>query len=671
MCALSGIAALAQTPFVPDVWTDKDNPFMITPRGLSVPIQNPFNPFTVANYTSPGGFDPRYPQSQSTAAPPGTQFTTGVHYRALEAGLRTDKITTNNYEFTGGLKGNLGEFGDYFKTWNWETGFRYSEDSRVEREGGIVDTNALRQALLDTNPATAFNPFGLNQNSRAVIDKIFVTTHHLGTTSLTLEDLKLIGDLFNLPAGPISFAIGGEHRTERASDQPDALISSGHNLGGVSFASTNGIRDVWSIYWEVRLPVTSPAWNLPGLYSLELDYQERFENFSDFGGTERPKFSVRWQPIDSGLTIRASYSEAYHAPTLSDLFRGVELGTAQLINDPRSTETKAFFAARLSGNPNLQPETAYEWTYGAVVTPGKWWSPLQGLTLQADFYHIDLRAVTVQLDPQFLVNHEDQFPGQVIRGPSTGPDDPFGPIVVINLPEQNLGRLIQEGWDYEMVYSFDTSRLGHGDWGTLTATFNGTYIDRVVLQAAVGGPEKSVVGKFGGGFLGPDGGGSFTHNRWYASLFYDGPAGSRLTGLDTGFTVHYIGQYWDGPAFDNQDREIHRKIREWTTLDFILNYTFNFPASAAQNEVAGYAKEGGKNATMKGGKDNNVMPVSTAEYSLCGWRAWLNSTTVTLGVNNVFDLPPPFVAGANENGYDEATANIKGRTWYVALRKRF
>ena len=129
------------------------------------------------------------------------------------------------------------------------------------------------------------------------------------------------------------------------------------------------------------------------------------------------------------------------------------------------------------------------------------------------------------MDPQFLINHEDQFPGQVIRGPSTGPDDPFGPIVLLLLPEQNLGRIIQEGWDYELAYSFDSSRLGHGDWGTLTATFNGTYIDRVVLQAVVGGPEQSVVGKFGGGFLGEQAGGSFTHNRWYTSLFYDGPAG--------------------------------------------------------------------------------------------------------------------------------------------------
>jgi len=66
-----------------------------------------------------------------------------------------------------------------------------------------------------------------------------------------------------------------------------------------------------------------------------------------------------------------------------------------------------------------------------------------------------------------------------------------------------------------------------------------------------------------------------------------------------------------------------------------------------------------------------VLPVSTAEYSSCGWRAWLNGTTVTLGVNNVFDLAPPFVAAAGENGYDEQTTNIKGRTWYVALKKRF
>jgi iron complex outermembrane receptor protein len=675
--------ALAPAPFTPDVWTDATHPFSISSVGISVPIQNAFNPFTVPDYVSPGGFDPNHPESQIRAVPAGTGLTTGVRYRGLEAGPRTDKITTENYVFTSGLKGNMGEFAsdwETLKTWEWEAGFRWNEDYRVERFGGIVDNNALRVALLDTNPATAFNPFGRNINRPSVIDKVFVTTNRIGTTQLELEDLKLTGDLFPLPAGPLSFAIGGEHRREFASDNPDELTASGQTTGATNFGPTNGSRDVWSIYWEILVPVTSPAWNCPGLYSLELGYQERYENFSDLGATERPKVFFRWQPIDPALTLRATYSEAFHAPTLSDLFRG-PLEEFPAVFDPRGSGTEPQVRTLVSGNPNLLPETAYEWTYGAIITPAKWWSPLQGLTVIADFYHIDIRGVTLQLDPQFLVDHEAQFPGLVKRGPSTGPDDPFGPIVLLLLPEENLGRLIEEGWDYEALYTFETSRLGHGDWGTLTATLNGTYLSRAVLQAVRGGPEQEVVGKFGGGFLGANGGGSFTHNRWYASLFYDGPTGSWLQGIDAGATVHYIGQYWDNVEFTSfsfkprpgggiigtQDR----KIREWTTLDFILNYTFNFPATVAQGEVAGYAKDGGKNVKMSNGENKNVTPVSTAEYNPCGWRAWLNNATITLGVNNVFNKEPPFVAAAAENGYDESSANIKGRVWYVALTKRF
>jgi hypothetical protein len=671
----------APAAFTPDVFTDVNRPFGISAtQGISVPIQNPFNPFTVPFYTSPGGADPNVPGSQISAAPPGTGFTTEVRYRGLEAGPRTDKITTHNYEFTSGLKGNLGEFGDYFETWNWESGFRYNEDDRTERFGPVVNSIALRAALLDTNPATAFNPFGLNQNTPAVIDKVFVTTERHGKTSLKLEDLKLYGDLFNLPAGPIAFAIGGEHRTEHATDQPDALTASGQIIGVADFigrfGATNGSRDVWSIYWEVRIPVTSPTWNCLGFYSLELGYQERYDNYSDFGSTERPKFFFRWQPIDSSLTLRGTYNEAYHAPTLRDLFGGALHGTA-LFQDPREVPPPPPFAFNLapaspSGNPNLQPETAYEWTYGAVVTPGKWWSPLQGLTISADFWHIDIRNVTVQLDAQFLVDHEDEFPGLVKRGPPNPPFQPSGPIVFLFLPEENLGRFIEEGWDYAMVYAFDSSRLGHGDYGTVTLTLNGSYLDRAILQVAPGGRERSVVGKFGAGFLRTGnvfGNGSFARNRWYASLFYDGPRGSWLGGVDTGFTVHYIGDYWDNqsPNFFKPQR----KVREWTTLDFILNYTFNLPAAAAPGDVPGYGKDTGKNAKMENGKGKNVMPVSTAEYSASGWRAWFNNTTITLGVNNVFDFAPPFVAASGENGYDEATANIKGRTWYVALKKRF
>jgi hypothetical protein len=321
--------------------------------------------------------------------------------------------------------------------------------------------------------------------------------------------------------------------------------------------------------------------------------------------------------------------------------------------------------------------------------------------------------------------------GTQTLGSSTITRDGFnGPILLLFTPEQNLGREILSAWDFEAVEIFDTSRLGHGDWGTFTATWNETYMADVDVQAVPNGKRFTAVGKFGGGFQGVNGGGSFTHNRWYASIFYDGPSGSWMQGIDTGAVVHFVGQYWDNAAFTFQDLRnrtgfsgspdtgdcskfdslvlggtpdpitglivpgrpipkhhgpvskfandpffpcqgtFDRKIREIVTLDLILNYTFNLPPPAAQNEVAGYAKDGGKNVKMSG-KDKNVMPVSTAEYNPCGWRSWLNNLTITVGMDNVTDEQPPFVAAAFENGYDQQTANNKGRLWYVGIKKRF
>ena len=152
-------------------------------------------------------------------------------------------------------------------------------------------------------------------------------------------------------------------------------------------------------------------------------------------------------------------------------------------------------------------------------------------------------------------------------------------------------------------------------------------------------------------------------------------------------SVHYTGQYEDDNVSLTQNPFTGefakpqtprsgfrfwraRKVREWTTLDLIASYTFNLPPPAA-TQVAGLAKDGGKYARMSDGKGKKLMPVSTAEYKPCGWRNWLNNTTLTLGLQNAFDLDPPFVAGAFENGYDESLATIKGRFWYAQLKKRF
>jgi hypothetical protein len=80
--------------YLQGLFTDVTHPTGISTIGSSVPVQNPFN-LTVPDYTSPGDFDPRRPDTRVIAAPRGTGFSASVRDRALEAGLRTNKITVD------------------------------------------------------------------------------------------------------------------------------------------------------------------------------------------------------------------------------------------------------------------------------------------------------------------------------------------------------------------------------------------------------------------------------------------------------------------------------------------------------------------------------------------------------------------------------------------------
>jgi hypothetical protein len=565
--------------------------------------------------------------------------------------------------------------------------------------------------LLDTNPATAFNPFigFFGRNTNAAIARTYVNLHNTATFELPLAYATFNGDLFNLPAGPVSFAIGGEYHGERWDRKPDSLNTTFQTIGSTDREGARVNRDVWSIYEEVRVPFTSPTWNFPGFYSFEVDFAEREEWYSQNTSpvlstsfpaahttynAQKPKVSVRWQPVDpkyiGAVTLRGSYTEAFHAPTVLEL-NPAGSQSFPLVVDPFSSQTEPQVEERLNGNPFLHPETAYEWTYGIVYSP-KW---IKGLTVSADWWHIDVRDIVAPLGAQFIISNSNRAPFNtlVTRAPSTIPGE-LGPVTLVLDPNQNLSGAIFEGLDYEAIYILDSTIFGGGDWGRLTTTVNGTWLSRAELQPTPGSKRFGIAGEFL-----PT---SFTltsslpRNRANFSIFYDGPADTWLGGLDVGAVVHWIGQYEDdnidlvgtydggtpklpapvtvtstGQTFPaGADSPFARKVAAWTTLDLILNYTFNLPPPTPA-EVPGFAKDGGKNVRMKDGKEKNVIPVSTAEYGCSDWKWWLNNTTVTLGMQNVTDEDPPFVAGNFENGYDESLTTIKGRFWYVGLKKRF
>jgi hypothetical protein len=78
-----------------ELFADITPPTGVSSIGISVPVQNPVNPFTVSDYTAPGGFDTRRSDTRVTAAPLGMGITTSVRDRASEASLRTNKITAD------------------------------------------------------------------------------------------------------------------------------------------------------------------------------------------------------------------------------------------------------------------------------------------------------------------------------------------------------------------------------------------------------------------------------------------------------------------------------------------------------------------------------------------------------------------------------------------------
>ena len=46
----------------------------------------------------------------------------------------------------------MGEFGDYFKTWNWETGFRYARNEGEDLSIGDVSQPGLRRGVAGYEP---------------------------------------------------------------------------------------------------------------------------------------------------------------------------------------------------------------------------------------------------------------------------------------------------------------------------------------------------------------------------------------------------------------------------------------------------------------------------------------------------------------------------------------
>jgi outer membrane receptor protein involved in Fe transport len=563
----------------------------------SIPTSNPYNVF---------GFD-----------------IDTMSYRTTELGPRTEDIETDMFRIVSGFKGQIAD-----TLLNWEAAFLYGEDSRATELGGELSATALIDAINDTDPATAFNPFGNQANSAAQLARVRNDLLTLAESRLMSVDAKIGGELVDVPAGALGFAVGYVYTEERFENVPDAAQQRGDTVGFNSSQPLHGSRDINSAFAEFRIPVFSPDMEIPAFHSFETTVAVRFDEYSDFGDTWNPKVQVRWQPVDETVTLRGSYSTSFRPPTFNDLYLTDQESYPELRNpvrdaleaaDPDGFDDTAYpifeqIRTIYSGNPDLKPETADNYSAGVVYSP-----PFaKRLNLSVDWFKIDQENVPGSIDQLTLdSNFAGADPNLPIEDRPLDPNAPFSNLIQYNpnnysytllyAPALNLSRRTIEGLDFRATYELPTESAG-------TFVFAGdlSYYYKFEQENIPGSGMQDRLGDF----IDPSQGfglGSLPRTKAALSVFWD------YSNFEFGVTAYYIHSYLDDKAALGYTREIDSI---WT-VD--LQASYNFP------------------------KDLRL----------------------TVGVQNVADTEPPLVVAAFADNYDRDTHSLVGRFVYGQITKKF
>ena len=605
---------------------------------ITVPANNPFNP---------------------------TGEDLDTRLRLLEFGQRKTETTISNIRNVVGL-----HFINLPKSWFVDAWFLYAETDGHTHETNFISKSGLQQALDGTFPGLEgqfFNPFidqSAVRNPNPAFEKVLkITPDDYARTDLTQWGLQSGGEIVDLPAGPITAGIGAEYRSNGYVDVKDIASQTGDIIAQGGKGNASGKDYDRAVYGELTLPILGGKWSFPGARALEFVLSERYDSYSSFGDAWKPKFSIRYKPLDD-LTLRASYSEGFRAPSVTELF-GSQLTSFLFVTDPRvpSPPNGNFYDVELvtEGNPNLKPETSYSYYAGIVWSPGSadpehsWWGWANGFTAYLDWVEILKHNVINQIDPQFVINNPGLFPGAVVR-------DGFGNILSVADPLENLGAVRVDAFDFGGSYA--TKEF---DWGKLNIAIDATYFYHVSVQNVPNGQVLNVTDSLAANFpVNPD-------FKMIASIFYS----KIIFGSDifqTGFTFNYVDSEHD--VNDYQALGLTRQqfvaatglsnthlVGNWTTLDWQISYEVGKGEEVVpQTPQPGYDKDGKR---LIGEKAISPKP----EGRSAGWRRYLQGTKLTFGIQNIGDVRPPFQDATT--GYDPTQANALGRYFYVQIDKKF
>ncbi len=430
------------------------------------------------------------------AATPGQRVSGG----RIHADQPFKRVNTLNdvYTFLGGFEGKIADY-------NWKA--TYAHGDSLVRSSHSGNFNQRRwYAALDavrgpngnivcnitvTNPGlmddcVPINIFGANSPTAANWAYISQVSQYQVSQQMDIVAAEFSGDLFTLPAGPVSFAAGAEYRKqklEQTSNSDPAIATSTLGLRANvnstinKFNSTNvglasGEFNAKEAFVEFAIPVLA---DLPFVEQLDINGAARYTDYSTSGGVTTWKIGVSYQPIEE-LRFRYTRSRDIRAPTLNELYAGEQAARGGFTDD-LSGRNDNLLTLR-SGNPNLTPEIGDTYAVGVVWQPNY----IPGFSASVDYYNIEITDAIQNLDTTdankecIASNGTSPTCAFIIRPfpfNHTPASDNF-PTAVRTTPF-NRALEYQHGIDYEVGYRLPLEWLYDGSEARLDLRLVGNY----------------------------------------------------------------------------------------------------------------------------------------------------------------------------------------------------
>ncbi len=609
----------------------------------------PLNP---GDYTFPGTNRAIFVSKDNVYNPFGVDLAFAGR-RLVEFGNRTYTQDLDTFRIVAGVDGTLPESAGPLRGWFWDASVNYGRTSGTFTTNGAIRNSRIADAVGPSfsdatgphcgTPAAPvagcvpLNLFGGPNNGSinpAQIGFLGFTGTSRAFDQLFTVDGNVGGELVRIAADrPVAIVVGYEYRRVLGAQVADPIVASGDSAD-FNFSSTSGRYSSNEAYAELSLPIISGA---PFIQNLEASAAGRYVNYSTFGSKFTYKFGARYTPIPD-FTLRGTYSTAFRAPGISELFLG-NAETAPTVRDPCADLTNASpelrsqctshgvpargsqdtgnqELAHVGGNANLKAETAKIFTAGIVVEP----QIVRNLSITVDYYHttVDDPVGTVGLAtilngcyPGAGGTSFEQYCSQIHR-------DTNGGIQFVDDFNTNLNQIRTAGVDFALRYFLPTpvGRFGYAFDGTWLAFF-----DRDQAHA------PTIHGK-----------GTYDLGALPAIKFNTGVT-YFFAGFNAAVLGRFIGNFKECGAFDTDsghflspgglcwlDPTARRQVGSNFVVDVNVGYNFTTP---------------------------------------------VGNTYVSAGMNNVFDKAPQFVYAAPLANSDPSVYDYIGRFIYFRVQQRF